>query len=47
MVALAGGHERGDEVVLRRVFVVERRLTEPVRKGVDTKRRLKARRVSN
>lgn len=46
VVALADGHERGDEVVLRRVLVVERRLAEPVRERVDTERGLKTRRVN-
>ena len=35
MVALADGAERGDEVVLGRVLIVERRLSEPVGERVD------------
>lgn len=41
VVALADGDERGDEVVPRRVLVVERRLAQPVRERVHAERRLR------
>ena len=43
VVALADGSKRGDEVVARRVLVVERSLAEPVRERVHAERRLKSR----
>ncbi len=40
VVSLANRDERSRKVVARRVLVVERRLTEPVRERVDAERRL-------
>ena len=40
VVTLADGDKSSDEMVSWSVLVVERSLTEPVRKGVDTERGL-------
>lgn len=40
VVALADRHERRNDMVSRRMFVIERRLTEPVRERVDAERRV-------
>ena len=43
VVALADGDERGEEVIARRVLVVEGLLPQPMRQRVDAERRLETR----
>lgn len=47
MVALSVGNKSGDHTVSRRVLVVERSLSEPVRKRVDTEGGLKGKSGEN